>query len=297
MRQVHDGPVIDVVNSIEIVDCADCNFKHALIKENSPDVYTSHYYESEKPNYISSNESESQWWDLTYGERISKIDSLAGIPVVNWIDIGTGPGLFLDALRNRNRVATGIEPSIQAFNHAVSKGHKVINAFFDSTLASQLGEFDAGHLSEVLEHIPNPLEFLENVKSVIKPGGYICIVVPNDYNPIQKVFTENTGEDKWWLAPPFHLNYFDKSSLENLISRAGLQVVHSTVMFPIDFFLLMGDVYVGNDEIGKAAHERRKRFEHSFKSANALDIMRKLYDALASIDIGRELVIFAKKPE
>ncbi len=297
MTQVHNGLVIDVVNSIEIVDCTDCNFKHALIAKDSPDVYTSHYYESEKPDYISSNESESLWWDLTYGERISKVDSLAGFPVTNWIDIGTGPGLFLDALRIRNRVATGIEPSIQAFNHAISKGHNVVNAFFDSTFASQLGEFDAGHLSEVLEHIPNPLEFLENVKSVIKPGGYICIVVPNDYNPIQKVFTAITGKGKWWLAPPFHLNYFDRSSLENLIAKAGFEVVHSTVMFPIDFFLLMGDVYVGNDEVGKAAHERRKRFEHSFKSADALEIMRNLYDALALINIGRELVIYAKKQE
>ena len=297
MSQSHVGAVLDVINGIEIVDCTDCKFKHALITEDSPDVYSSHYYESEKPNYISSNESESEWWDLTYGERISKIDSLAGYPTKNWIDIGTGPGLFLDALKVRNKIATGIEPSIQAFNHAISKKHNVINAFFDSTLASQLGEFDAGHLSEVLEHIPNPQDFLRIVKSVIKPGGYLCIVVPNDYNPIQKIFIEKSGEGKWWLAPPFHLNYFDKNSLENLIRKSGFEVMHSTVMFPIDFFLLMGDVYIGNGKIGKAAHERRRRFEQSFKSANALDIMRNIYDALASLDIGRELVIFARKPE
>jgi hypothetical protein len=81
------------------------------------------------------------------------------------------------------------------------------------------------------------------------------------------------------------------------ILESGFEVVHSTVMFPIDFFLLMGDVYIGNDEIGKAAHERRKRFEHSFKSANSLDIMHSIYDALATIGIGRELVIFVKNPE
>ena len=121
--------------------------------------------------------------------------------------------------------------------------------------------------------------------------------VPNDYNPIQKIFIENSGEVKWWLAPPFHLNYFDKSSLENLIRKSGFEVMHSTVMFSIDFFLLMGDVYIGKGEIGKAAHERRRRFEQSFKSANALDVMRNIYDALASIDIGRELVVFARKPE
>ena len=110
MSQSHFGAVLDVVNGIEIIDCTVCRFKHALITEDSPDVYSSHYYETEKPNYISSNESESEWWDLTYGERISKIDSLAGFTVKNWIDIGTGPGLFLDALKVRDRVSTGIEP-------------------------------------------------------------------------------------------------------------------------------------------------------------------------------------------
>jgi 2-polyprenyl-3-methyl-5-hydroxy-6-metoxy-1,4-benzoquinol methylase len=297
MTRVHEGPVVDTANDIEIIECANCGFKHALIYEDSTDIYTSHYYEAEKPSYISSNESESDWWDLTYGERISQIDSMANIEVKNWLDIGTGPGLFLDALKKRNRTATGIEPSVQAHGHAILKGHKVINKYFDSTITSEIGEFDAVHFSEVLEHIPNPLEFLVNVKKVVKLGGFFCVVVPNDYNPIQEIFTEISGIRKWWLEPPFHLNYFNKQSLEHLIERAGFQVVHSTVMFPIDFFLLMGDVYIDNDVVGKLAHERRKRFENSFKSANALDVMRNLYESLASIGLGRELVIFAKRTE
>jgi SAM-dependent methyltransferase len=295
LSQDHLGPTIDSVNSIEIIECVNCGFKHALLLENLSDSYTWHYYNSEKPNYILDNESDSRWWDLTYGERISVIDSLAGTQVHNWIDIGTGPGLFLDALKSRKRNSTGIEPSIEASKHAISKGHNVINAFFDKLLAKQVGEFDAGHLSEVLEHVPNPLEFLEDVGKVIKSGGYLCIVVPNDYNPIQKVFTSVTGQGKYWLAPPFHLNYFDKASLEGLIRKAGFEVVHSTVMFPIDFFLLMGDLYVGDSEVGKASHERRKNFEFSFQSAGAMDIMRNLYDALGSVGMGRELVCFAKK--
>jgi len=297
MSRLHDGPVVDTANDIDIIECANCGFKHALIHENSSDIYSSHYYEAEKPNYITSNESESDWWDLTYGERILKIDSLAKMEVKNWLDIGSGPGLFLDALKKRNRTGIGIEPSVQAHGHATLKGHRVLNKYFDSNITSELGEFDAVHFSEVLEHIPNPFEFLINVKSVIKPGGFFCVVVPNDYNLIQKIFTENSGARKWWLAPPFHLNYFNKQSLEKLIERAGFQVVHSTVMFPIDFFLLMGDVYIDNDSVGKLAHERRKRFENSFKSANALGVMRNLYESLASIGLGRELVIFAKKVE
>lgn len=297
MSRLHDGPVVDTANGIDIIECANCGFKHALIHEDSSDIYTSHYYEAEKPSYITSNESESEWWDLTYGERISKIDSLANMEVKNWLDIGTGPGLFLDALKKRNRTAIGIEPSVQAHGHAILKGHKVLNKYFDSNITTELGEFDAVHFSEVLEHIPNPFEFLINVKNVIKPGGFFCVVVPNDYNPIQEIFTENSGARKWWLAPPFHLNYFNKQSLEQLIESAGFQVVHSTVMFPIDFFLLMGDVYIDDDSVGKLAHERRKRFENSFKFANALGVMRDLYESLASIGLGRELVIFAKRVE
>ena len=57
----------------------------------------------------------------------------------------------------------------------------------------------------------------------------------------------------------------------------------------------MGDLYVGDSEVGKAAHERRKNFEFSFQSAGAMDIMRNLYDALGSVGMGRELVCFAKK--
>lgn len=295
MLQEHSGPVIDTEKNIEIIDCVECEFIHAVLPNDSQSVYTSHYYESDKPNYISSNESESQWWDSTYGERIKKIDSMAGKPILDWIDIGTGPGLFLDALKKRSKNGIGVEPSIQAFNYAVSKGHKVINGFFDHSLAKKLGEFDAVHLSEVLEHVPNPIEFLISVKGVLRVGGFICVVVPNDYNPIQEVFVKNTGEKKWWIDPPFHLNYFNKISLEKLLEKTGFEIMHSTVMFPIDFFLLMGDNYVGNDEIGKAAHTRRKHFENSFRSADSIDLLNKLYEALAQINLGRELVVFAKR--
>ena len=96
MSQDHLGPTIDSVNGVEIVECVNCSFKHALVLENLSDLYTSHYYNSEKQNYILANESDSRWWDLTYGEGISVIDSLTGTQVHNWIHIGSGPGLFME---------------------------------------------------------------------------------------------------------------------------------------------------------------------------------------------------------
>lgn len=88
MSQIQVGTVLDVVDGIEIIDCTECKFKHALITEDSPDFYSSRYFKSEKPNYISSSESENEWWELTYCGRISKIDSLTGFPTGNLIVLG-----------------------------------------------------------------------------------------------------------------------------------------------------------------------------------------------------------------
>jgi hypothetical protein len=56
-------------------------------------------------------------------------------------------------------------------------------------------------------------------------------------------------------------------------------------------------MYIGDPKVGKSAHERRKRFEKSFQDASHLDFLRVFYTALADLGIGRELILYAKKPE
>ena len=289
----HEGEVIDLANGYEILNCTNCGFIHAVVTKEI-DFYTSHYYDEEKPDYITSNESETEWWDQTYGDRIDYADELAGEELKNWIDIGTGPGLFLDAAKKRNKGILGIEPSRQAAEHATSKGHEVINGYFDNEMSEKMETFDAAHFSEVLEHIENPRDFLNNVRNIVRKDGLIVITVPNDYNIIQEIFVNETGKEKWWLAPPFHLNYFSHESLERLVESCGFEVLKSTSMFPIDIFLLMGDDYIGNDVKGKEAHQRRKNFEMILGKKNK-QLSRKIYQEFAKMGIGREIVLYAKR--
>lgn len=289
----HEGEVIDLANGYEILNCTNCGFIHAVVTKEI-DFYTSHYYDEEKPDYITSNESETEWWDQTYGDRIDYADELAGEELKNWIDIGTGPGLFLDAAKKRNKGILGIEPSRQAAEHATSKGHEVINGYFDNEMSEKMETFDAAHFSEVLEHIENPRDFLNNVRNILRKDGFIVITVPNDYNIIQEIFVNETGKEKWWLAPPFHLNYFSHESLERLVESCGFEVLKSTSMFPIDIFLLMGDDYIGNDVKGKEAHQRRKNFEMILGKKNK-QLSRKIYQEFAKMGIGREIVLYAKR--
>lgn len=297
MHNIHSGPII-VINSFEIVDCLECKFMHVILDdgavESNQEKYTTHYYDSEKPTYISENEADLRWWNFTYSFRIEEAQKLRVQNIENWLDIGTGPGLFLEAAASLGMQALGIEPSVQASKYANSRGLEVINDFFNYENSQKIGTFDAIHASAVLEHIPNPGDFLSNVLNCLSEDGILVIVVPNDNNPIQNIFTKNNLKPKWWLAPPFHLNYFNHHSLKTLLEKAGFEVVKSTSSFPIDFFLLMGDDYIGDDQIGKEAHRRRKNFEKHFQDARELELLDSLYKKFSELGLGREIVMFAR---
>ncbi len=294
---MHNGTKLAVKNNYSIIDCSNCGFIHAVsVQENPmPDLYSSHFYEEEKPDYVNQNIQDSKWWELTYKRRIKQVDDLSAKLTKNWLDIGTGPGNFLDAALTQAKHVIGIEPSVTASQHAASKGHEVINAYYSVELANKLHKFDGIHCSEVLEHIPDPREFLQAIKCNMSKETILCLVVPNDFNRIQEIYTKlNSNVEKWWIDPPFHLNYFTGESLTKLLVSSGFEVVHKTVMFPIDLFLLMGDGYIGNDTLGKASHERRKKMEFAFDDSGQMELLNKLYESMAQLGIGRELVFYAK---
>ena len=66
-------------------------------------------------------------------------------------------------------------------------------------------------------------------------------------------------------------------------------------MFPIDMFLLMGSNYIGDDKIGRDCHAKRKSFEINLFRFGMNDFKKELYEFFASRNIGREIVLYARK--
>lgn len=150
------------------------------------------------------------------------------------------------------------------------------------------------YMNTVVEHLPDPTVLLKNVFKILKPGGLICVVSPNDYNPLQKILKEKCGFDSWWVAPPQHINYFDFKSVERLLQKIGFKVVESLGTFPVEFFLLSGENYVGNNAMGRICHARRKKFEETMYVSGE-ETLNAFYRFLAEQGIGRQFVVIAKK--
>ena len=89
-------------------------------------------------------------------------------------------------------------------------------------------KFDLIIINHVIEHVPDPLNFLLKLKSKLKPKGKIIGQTPN-----YKDFTFNLFGDTWGaLHQPYHLNLFSKMSLKKLCSETSFNVKISQAFMP-----------------------------------------------------------------
>jgi len=296
--QGHRGSFFDSVNGFDVIDCEGCGFKHIVpipTQEELESVYRNDYYSIEKPLYLERYRGDLEWWNLVYADRYDVFEECLPQTRRRILDVGSGPGFFLLHGKERGWKPMGIEPSRQAAAHSRELGLEIIEDFLHAETGKQLGNFDVVHLSEVLEHIPKPAEMILQVKDLLAPDGLLCIVVPNDYNPFQLALRDACGFHPWWVAPPHHLNYFSFDSLKGLLERCGFETCLRETTFPIDMFLLMGDNYIGNDQLGRTCHVKRMTFEQNLASAGLNGIKRHLYRALAAEGLGREIFMVGRK--
>ena len=296
--QNHSGVVVATSNGFDVIECKECGFKHVISIPTDSEleqIYSHEYYTQEKPLYLERYREDLEWWNGVYTRRYEILEQHLLSNQRRILDIGSGPGYFLLNGKNRGWQVKGVEPSIEAAVHSQGLELDVENIYFSEQTAPTLGSFDAINMGEVLEHIPNPAALLRLVHAQLNVGGLVSIIVPNDFNPFQLILRDHLGFDAWWVAPPHHINYFNFKSLAALLEKCGFEVLHQESTFPIDLFLLMGDNYIGNDEVGRVCHNKRMNFEKAMLRAGSGDILAKIYSAIADLNLGREVVIYGKK--
>jgi len=296
--KAHAGPKLTRVNDFDIIECETCGFRHVVPlpePENLVEAYRELYYTKEKPTFLAYAAEDQAWAELVQNDRLEIFESQLPAERRRLLDIGCGPGFFLKTAKERGWKTKGIEPSRQAAAHAKGLGLDIVEGFFGPDSAPSLSRFDAVHLNNVMEHLPDPIGVLRLAHGLLEPDGLICINVPNDFSPLQLAGQMAVEAGPWWIAPPHHLNYFDFVSAARLLERLGFRVVERTTSFPMELFLMMGENYIGKDDVGRACHNRRKKFDLAFEAAGLSQARRDFYRALANAGMGREAVLIAAK--
>ena len=84
----------------------------------------------------------------------------------------------------------------------------------------------------VFEHLEQPLDFLTNLRSMLRQsrGIKLYFEVPNGVNVL-------AGNARWDVIYE-HVSYFTEASLRNLLKRAGFEVLASGTAFNEQFLFI-----------------------------------------------------------
>ena len=136
------------------------------------------------------------------------------------LDIGCGRGLFLDVMRRGGWSAIGTELNEEIASHAINTYD--LQILPGDIIQHQLpGEsFNAININQVLEHLKNPHEVIEECYRLLRKGGVLIISVP-DLRSLQFII----GKENWFLLDlPFHLFHFTEKGLSKLLQRNNFKI-------------------------------------------------------------------------
>ena len=292
--------VINPPEVVNIVDCTDCGYIHAhpFPDEAALRQYYGHaFFGPERwPQYLDKAEYERDYWLVTYRKRIKRAQKHILCDVGALLDIGSGPGLSLEAGQQMDYRVHGIEPGDQAVAHIQARGYaSVLHHGTFNDYQGPAGFFEIVTMYFLLEHVLDPQAVLAKAYDLLAPGGVLIIEVPRDYTKIQAAMERVVPNEGWWVALWDHRNYFSRDSLGKLVRRCGYETVDCTATMPMEFYLAEGENYLGNPQIGSTCHRRRMNFElnlHKYLPG----FLDQYYDFLDSHDIGREIILYVRKP-
>lgn len=124
------------------------------------------------------------------------------------LDYGCGVGAFLKALAQEGFIPYGVEFDEDAARFAGQNTNCETFSVDQFLALVDKPKFDAIHLGDVLEHLPDPASTLKNLLGYLKPGGVLFVEGPLETNPSPVYWAAQTfGWIKRIVKPHFVANH------------------------------------------------------------------------------------------
>jgi len=142
------------------------------------------------------------------------------------LDLGCGVGRFVAALRAAGAEPVGVELAEAALERArrTAPGADLRRVAPDGSLPLEHGEVDVVWCSEVLEHVPDTVAFLTEVRRVLRRGGRLLVTVP-DHGRVKRTLLALGHHDAHYDPLGQHVRFYTRRSLRRALVATGFSAV------------------------------------------------------------------------
>lgn len=224
--------------TFEIDKCQSCGF--AFTQNFPSEKVIGRYYEA--PEYVSHSDTQKGIINRLY-HIARKVALKSKAKIVKkyttkksglLLDIGSGTGYFLNKMREKKWVVTGIEKSEDARLFAKQKFNIDCQ---DSEYLYNISPKTKDVISmwHVLEHLEHLNTVMEHLRKILKDDGTLVIALPNKSSFDAEFYKEH------WAAydVPRHLWHFSPNDFKYLIERHQFELIDTKPMHFDTFYISM----------------------------------------------------------
>jgi SAM-dependent methyltransferase len=222
--------------AIGIVRCLGCGLLYACPRVKSPEqaYWGDAEAYAEEARLIFEGKA-THHRDPNYLEELRLIQRFQ--PAGRFLDVGCNMGMLLRHVRRMGWEAVGVEPSPSLAKLATERwGLRVYNCFLHELPKEEEGAFDVIALSDVLEHITEPLPFLSDVRRFLADTGVLYVKVPNGrWNLFKQQALGLLGRRPTqgiWDSYE-HVVHYTEETLRAMLRRGGFQPCLVTISRPV----------------------------------------------------------------
>jgi len=136
------------------------------------------------------------------------------------LDVGCAAGAFPKAADELGFPVVGVEPSAHLSGYAREEfGLDVRTGVLEDQHFPD-ASFQVITLWDVIEHLSNPVQSLQEIHRILKPGGHLVVNYP-DYDS----WPCKIMGSRWPFFLSVHLTYFTPKSIDALLAKAGFQIL------------------------------------------------------------------------
>jgi SAM-dependent methyltransferase len=133
------------------------------------------------------------------------------------LEVGCGSATSLVHLSERGHSCVGVEPAFNQWEAIRDKDIKIYQDVFNNVRFTE--RFDVVVLEHLLEHMPNPVDFLLQINSLMAKNGLLLVEIPNSKN-YYSIRTMGGAQDE-------HLFYYNSENLARLLRKCGFMDINT----------------------------------------------------------------------